>query len=359
MRNRLPDVKSGARAGRCAGLRAMAPKSGPKPTTLSACLARAGFPQQLGAGEAERTIAEVRRIAKSAKAQVLSEEQLLSQLLRPVANLLLEFVPNFSSAPASNRLRFWRDAASVALGRTKAGAAYKQWLQTDATLTAAEHDLLTETLELPPNRKRPLQGDAKGEPEPAAKRLCGSSSGPSASDPEALRRKQEMAETVRNCQEDLEALRATQAKDLELFLEREERSMANRRARFHQTQADQVDQMQRQNMQIVADLRAPALEGALFPMFVDQLSRGATLAWLLYTEHGRFHGHFAGLLQVQLLHALSLRCQRIVVLQQEQSQPLDKDGLRLCAQLPCGCSSQCFGGDRLAAAWGRQGLGLY
>ncbi|CAE7762012.1 unnamed protein product [Symbiodinium sp. CCMP2592] len=256
----------------------MAPKSGPKPTTLSACLARAGFPQQLDAGEAERTISEVRRIAKSSKAQVLSEEQLLSQLLRPVANLLLEFVPNFSSAPASSRLRFWRDAASVALGRTKAGVAYKQWLQTDAILTAAEHDLLTETLELPPNRKRPLQGDAKGEPEPAAKRLCGSSSsGPSNSDPEALRRKQEMAETVRNCQEDLEALRATQAKDLEIFLEREERSMANRRAQFHQTQADQVDQMQRQNMQIVADLRAQHLKELFSPCL--WISSGDVQPW--------------------------------------------------------------------------------
>ncbi|CAE7616364.1 unnamed protein product [Symbiodinium necroappetens] len=254
----------------------MAPKSGRKPTTISACLARAGFPQQLEAREAERTIAEVRRIARSCKAPVLSEEQLLSQLLRPVANLLLEFVPNFSSAAASSRLQFWRDAASVALGRTKAGAAYKQWLQTDAILIAAEHDLLTETLELPADRKRPLQGDAKGEPEPAAKRLCGSS-GPSDRDPEALRRKQEMAKTVRSCQEDLEALRATQAKDLEIFLEKEERSMASRRARFHQTQADQVDQMQRQNMQIIADLRAQHLRELFSPCL--WISSGEVQPW--------------------------------------------------------------------------------
>ncbi|CAE7454002.1 unnamed protein product, partial [Symbiodinium sp. CCMP2456] len=258
----------------------MAPKSGRKPTTISACLARAGFPQQLEAREAERTIAEVRRIAKSCKARVHSEEQLLSQLLRPVANLLLEFVPNFSSAAASSRLQFWRDAASVALGRTKAGAAYKQWLQTDAILIAAEHDLLTETLAVPADRKRPLQGDAEGELEPAAKRLCGSS-GPSGRDAEALRRKQEMAETVRNCQEDLEALRATQAKDLEIFLEREERSMASRRARFHQTQADQVDQMQRQNMQIIADLRAQHLKELFSPCL-----------WISSLEVQPWHGFY-------------------------------------------------------------------
>ena len=130
--------------------------------------------------------------------------QLLTQLLRPFADLIAARVPDFVSVAQARRLQLWRQAASVALGRTQAGATYKKWLQTTNILSAADAELVAavqarQGAEHEEGAAQGAQGVKRGpdalggsgalegpEVEPMAKRPC-----PATSAAAAQRRKQE------------------------------------------------------------------------------------------------------------------------------------------------------------------------
>ena len=183
--------------------------------------------------------------------------------------------------PKPGRQLFWRHAASVALGRTQAGVAYKQWLQSETILAAVEDELDAE-LQLQEDLHETCTEHAGGikrdpeaaEDEPEAKRRCTASSASSAStssscvpplDAATLRRMEEMKALQRQCDLDLVALRAQQLGEFERFVQQQEEKMAQAKARFQRNQTEQLLTLEKQNVQHIAELRSKHLKEIFAP----------------------------------------------------------------------------------------------